>query len=117
MDKSPANWVSLTFNVFEHLLEIDAQGNLVPRLATGWRWLSPVENTDAGSHRLMALWCTATTFQALEMTNGATLDQTLRAASARLVSEVAKDPAEWVEETYRTALARQATDAERKFAL
>jgi ABC-type transport system substrate-binding protein len=39
VDKSPANWVSLTFNVFEHLLEIDAQGNLVPRLATAWRWL------------------------------------------------------------------------------
>jgi ABC-type transport system substrate-binding protein len=39
IDKSPANWVSLTFNVFEHLLEIDAQGNLVPRLATAWRWL------------------------------------------------------------------------------
>jgi ABC-type transport system substrate-binding protein len=39
VDKSPANWVSLTFNVFEHLLEIDAQGNLVLRLATAWRWL------------------------------------------------------------------------------
>lgn len=40
VDKSPANWVSLTFNVFEHLLEIDAQGHLVPRLATAWRWLN-----------------------------------------------------------------------------
>jgi ABC-type transport system substrate-binding protein len=40
VDKNPANWVSLTFNVFEHLLEIDTQGNLVPRLGTTWRWLN-----------------------------------------------------------------------------
>jgi ABC-type transport system substrate-binding protein len=40
VDKSPTNWISLTFQVFEHLLEIDAQGNLVPRLATAWRWLN-----------------------------------------------------------------------------
>jgi len=24
---------------FEHLIELDKDGNLVPRLATGWRWL------------------------------------------------------------------------------
>ena len=59
----------------------------------------------------------ATTFQALEMTNGATLDDTLRAASTRLAPEVAKDPAAWVEETYQYALARKATDAEKKAAL
>src|SRR5919198_2993322 len=39
VDKSPVNWVSLTFNVFEHLMEADVGGKLVPRLATGWRWL------------------------------------------------------------------------------
>ena len=26
-------------NVFEHLMELDKTGKLVPRLATGWRWL------------------------------------------------------------------------------
>jgi hypothetical protein len=59
----------------------------------------------------------ATTFQALEMTNGATLDEKLSGASKRLAPEVAKDPAAWVEEIYRHALARKATEAEKKFAL
>ena len=27
------------FNIFEHLVELDKDGTLVPRLATGWRWL------------------------------------------------------------------------------
>jgi len=39
VDPSPLNWVSIVFNVFEHLVEFDHQGKLVPRLATGWRWL------------------------------------------------------------------------------
>jgi peptide/nickel transport system substrate-binding protein len=39
VDKNPNNWSSMTFNVFEHLMEIDSDGALVPRLATGWRWL------------------------------------------------------------------------------
>ena len=39
VDTHPANWISITFNVFEHLIESDAAGNLVPRLATGWRWI------------------------------------------------------------------------------
>jgi hypothetical protein len=59
----------------------------------------------------------ATTFQALEMTNGATLDETLRAASVRLAPEVTKEPSAWVEETYRHALGRKPTDAEAKFAM
>jgi peptide/nickel transport system substrate-binding protein len=29
----------MAFNVFEHLLELDPEGRVVPRLATGWRWL------------------------------------------------------------------------------
>jgi len=40
VDKSPVNWISLTFNVFEHLVEPDVSGQLVPRLASGWRWLN-----------------------------------------------------------------------------
>jgi len=40
VDKSPANWISMTFTVFEHLMEADVGGELVPRLATGWRWLT-----------------------------------------------------------------------------
>ena len=40
VDTSPVNWISMTFNVFEHLMEADVDGKLVPRLATGWRWLN-----------------------------------------------------------------------------
>ena len=36
VDKSPLNWASITYNVFEHLIELDKDGKLVPRLATGW---------------------------------------------------------------------------------
>ena len=39
VDKSPFNWISITFNVFEHLMELDKDGTLVPRLATRWQWL------------------------------------------------------------------------------
>jgi peptide/nickel transport system substrate-binding protein len=39
VDKHSANWTSLVFNVFEHLLEFTPDGTLVPRLATGWQWL------------------------------------------------------------------------------
>jgi len=39
VDKHPWNWVWITFNVFEHLMDLDKDGVLVPRLATGWRWL------------------------------------------------------------------------------
>jgi len=40
VDKSPFNWVWITMNVFEHLMELDKDGQLVPRLATRWRWLN-----------------------------------------------------------------------------
>jgi peptide/nickel transport system substrate-binding protein len=33
------NWASITFNVFEHLIEVDKDGKLVPCLATSWQWL------------------------------------------------------------------------------
>jgi ABC-type transport system substrate-binding protein len=39
VDKDPLNWVSITFTVFEHLIEVEADGKLVPRLATSWRWV------------------------------------------------------------------------------
>jgi ABC-type transport system substrate-binding protein len=39
VDKNPRNWIFITFNVFEHLMELDQDGRLVPRLATSWRWL------------------------------------------------------------------------------
>ena len=38
VDKNPANWASMVLNVFDHLVEIDKEGKLVPRLATGWQW-------------------------------------------------------------------------------
>ena len=39
VDSSSFNFVTVVMNVFEHLLELDEGGKLVPRLATGWRWL------------------------------------------------------------------------------
>ena len=39
VDKNPLNWVNIVYNVFEHLMELDKDGALVPRLATAWRWL------------------------------------------------------------------------------
>ena len=39
VDPHIANFASIVFNVFEHLLEIDKDGQMVLRLATGWQWL------------------------------------------------------------------------------
>jgi ABC-type transport system substrate-binding protein len=39
VDKHPANWAWISYNVFEHLFEFDKEGQLVPGLATRWRWL------------------------------------------------------------------------------
>ena len=39
VDKGPQNWTFIAFNIFDHLVEIDKDGTLVPRLATGWKWL------------------------------------------------------------------------------
>jgi peptide/nickel transport system substrate-binding protein len=39
VDTHPHNWGSITLNVFEHLIELDKNGQLVPRLAIRWRWL------------------------------------------------------------------------------
>jgi ABC-type transport system substrate-binding protein len=39
VDNDAANWSWVTLNVFDHLIELDKNGTLVPRLATGWQWL------------------------------------------------------------------------------
>jgi ABC-type transport system substrate-binding protein len=39
VDKNVLNWLYITFNVMEHLIELGKDGKPVPRLATGWRWL------------------------------------------------------------------------------
>jgi hypothetical protein len=59
----------------------------------------------------------ATTLQALELTNGATLDARLKAASTGLAAQAAKDPAAWLDQFYRHALSRPPSEAERTAAL
>jgi ABC-type transport system substrate-binding protein len=39
VDTDPMNSAAITWNVFEHLVELDKDGQMVPRLATAWRWL------------------------------------------------------------------------------
>lgn len=39
VDTDPLNWAWIAWNVFEHLVELDKDGKLVPRLATAWQWL------------------------------------------------------------------------------
>jgi ABC-type transport system substrate-binding protein len=39
VDKNPANWGWIVWNVMEHLIDFDRDGALVPRLATSWYWL------------------------------------------------------------------------------
>ena len=39
VDKNPANFVWMTANVLEHLIEADKDGQLVPGLAVRWQWL------------------------------------------------------------------------------
>jgi ABC-type transport system substrate-binding protein len=39
VDTDPLNWGWIAWNIFEHLVEIDKDGKLVPRLATAWQWL------------------------------------------------------------------------------
>lgn len=59
----------------------------------------------------------ATTMQALELTNGATLDSRLQNAAARVSAEAAADPAKWVANIYRLTLSRDPSDTERQLAL
>ena len=39
VDNDPENWGAITWNVFDHLVELEKDGKLVPRLATAWQWL------------------------------------------------------------------------------
>src|SRR5262245_28647409 len=39
VDKSPWNFIAMVYNVFEHLIDLDKDGTLVPRLATRWQWV------------------------------------------------------------------------------
>jgi hypothetical protein len=48
----------------------------------------------------------ATTIQALELTNGSTLDSRLKSAAKKLQPDAAKDPAGWVASAYRSLLNR-----------
>ena len=59
----------------------------------------------------------ATTIQALELTNGATLDARLQSAAKKLQPDAAKDPAVWIARTYRTLLNRDPAADEKQFAL
>src|SRR4029453_18535108 len=40
VDHNPLNWIFITYNVFEHLMELDKEGTLVPKLTTSWQWLN-----------------------------------------------------------------------------
>jgi len=40
VDKHPSNWAFISWNVFDHLVELDKDGTHVPRLAMGWQWLN-----------------------------------------------------------------------------
>jgi len=39
VDTDPLNFAWIAANIFDHLVEIDKDGKLVPRLATSWQWL------------------------------------------------------------------------------
>ena len=38
VDSNRYNFITIVHNVFEHLMELDKDGKLVPRLAAAWRW-------------------------------------------------------------------------------
>ena len=59
----------------------------------------------------------ATTIQALELTNGSTLDTRLKSAGKKLQPDAAKDPAAWVAHMYRTLLSREPDSGENGIAL
>ena len=40
VDKHSSNWTYIVLNIFEHLIEINKDGQLVPGLATSWQWLN-----------------------------------------------------------------------------
>ena len=58
----------------------------------------------------------ATTIQALELTNGSTLNTRLQKAAAKLAPEAARDPAAWLDGIYRHTLSRMPSPVEREIA-
>lgn len=58
----------------------------------------------------------ATTLQALELTNGATLDTRLHKAAARFAPEAARDVNTWTDRIYRYAFSRPPSPSERAIA-
>jgi ABC-type transport system substrate-binding protein len=38
VDNHSQNYIAIVYNVFEHLIKFNAEGKLVPRLATSWHW-------------------------------------------------------------------------------
>jgi hypothetical protein len=58
----------------------------------------------------------ATTLQALELTNGSTLDARLHKAAARFAPEAARDVNAWTDRVYRYAFSRAPSPAEREIA-
>ena len=59
----------------------------------------------------------ATTLQALELTNGATLNSTLDSIASKTEADAARDPGAWLERTYLSSLCRPPSATERKIAL
>ncbi len=59
----------------------------------------------------------ATTLQALELTNGTTLNTTLENIARNSAADATRDPGAWLERTYRSALCRPPSPTERKIAL
>ena len=58
----------------------------------------------------------ATTIQALELTNGSTLDARLKKAAAKVLPHAEQDPAAWIEHAYRTLLSRAPAAEEKQIA-
>ena len=59
----------------------------------------------------------ATTMQALELTNGNTLDARLQQVAAKFTADAGADPSGWLAQLYRNSLSRDPSDAERQIAL
>ncbi len=60
---------------------------------------------------------TATTLQALELTNGGTLNAKLQHAATKSAPDAQRDPAAWLDRTFRTTLCRPPSPAERDVTL
>ncbi|MDQ3624382.1 MAG: PSD1 and planctomycete cytochrome C domain-containing protein [Verrucomicrobiota bacterium] len=59
----------------------------------------------------------ATTIQALELTNGATLNEKLETAAAKLLPQASRDPLAWLDRFFRHSLSRPPSPGERHLAL